>query len=71
MAFLHFDDSMKIIESVEIKNYKKSKRYLTDSLGFVLAQDIIADHNSPEFPTSAMDGYAIKHKDLELGRQNI
>jgi len=71
MAFLHFDDSMKIIESVEIKNYKKSKRYLTDSLGFVLAQDIIADHNSPEFPTSAMDGYAIKHKDLELGRLKI
>jgi len=71
MAFLHFDDSMKIIDSVEIKNYKKSKRYLTDSLGFVLAQDIIADHNSPEFPTSAMDGYAIKHKDLELGRLKI
>jgi len=71
MAFLHFDDSMKIIDSIEIKNYKKSKRYLTDSLGFVLAQDIIADHNSPEFPTSAMDGYAIKHKDLELGRLKI
>jgi len=71
MAFLHFDDSMKIINSIEIKNYKKSKRYLTDSLGFVLAQDIIADHNSPEFPTSAMDGYAIKHKDLELGRLKI
>jgi len=71
MAFLHFDDSMKIIDSIEIKNYKKSKRYLTDSLGFILAQDIIADHNSPEFPTSAMDGYAIKHKDLELGRLKI
>jgi len=71
MAFLHFDESMKIIDSIEIKKYKKSKRYLTDSLGFVLAQDIIADHNSPEFPTSAMDGYAIKHKDLELGRLKI
>ncbi|MCK4442259.1 MAG: molybdopterin molybdotransferase MoeA [Sulfurovaceae bacterium] len=71
MAFLHFDDSMSIINSIEIKNYKKSKRYLTDSLGYILAEDIIADHNSPEFPTSAMDGYAIKHKDLELGRLKI
>jgi molybdopterin molybdotransferase len=71
MAFLHFDDSIEIMDSIEIKNYKKSKRYLTNSLEFVLAQDIIADHNSPEFPTSAMDGYALKHKDLKQGRLKI
>ncbi len=71
MAFLHFNNSMDIIENIEIKNYRKSKRYLTDTMGFVLAQNIIADYNSPEAPTSAMDGYAVKYIDLKLGKLKI
>ena len=71
MAFLHFDDSIDIIKNIEIKDYKKSKRYLTDTMGFILAQDIIAEDNSPEAPTSAMDGYAIRYGDLKLGRLKI
>jgi len=42
-----------------------------ESQGYILAEDIIADHNSPEFATSAMDGYAILHQDLSLGRLKI
>lgn len=42
-----------------------------DTMGYVLAEDIIADHNSPELPTSAMDGYAIIHEDMALGRLKI
>ena len=45
--------------------------FLDDALGRVLAEDIIADHNSPQFPTSAMDGYAIKCEDQQLGRIRI
>jgi len=71
MGFLHFDESIKIIKNIEIKNYKTKKIYLTDTLGYVLAEDIITDHNSPAFPTSAMDGYALKYEDLELGRLKI
>jgi len=71
MAFMHFDESIQIINNIEINNYKKEKRYLTDTLGYVLAEDIVADHNSPAFPTSAMDGYAVKHEDLALGRLRI
>ena len=71
MAFMHFDESQEIIKNIEINHYKVSKRYLTDTLGYVLAQDIVADHNSPEFPTSAMDGYAIKHEDQPLKRLKI
>jgi len=71
MAFMHFEESQEIIENIEIRNYKKFKKYLTDTLDYVLAQDIIADHNSPEFPTSAMDGYAIKHEDQPLKRLKI
>ncbi len=71
MAFLHFNDSMEIIKNIEIDEYKKSKRYLTHCLGYVLAEDIIADHNSPEAKTSAMDGYAIRYEDLKLKRLKI
>jgi len=71
MAFMHFDKSIEIIDNIEIKNYKTKKVYLTDSLGYILAEDIITDHNSPAFPTSAMDGYALRHKDLKLGRLKI
>ena len=71
MAFMHFDESIEIIENIKINNYKKEKKYLTDTLGYVLAEDIVTDHNSPEFPTSAMDGYAVKHEDLALGRLKI
>jgi len=68
MEFITYEES--------IKNLKKSfenislteKVFLSDALGRVLASDIIADHNSPEFPTSAMDGYAIKFDDQALGR---
>lgn len=71
MAFMHFDESIQMIQDLEITNYKTKKLYLMDALGYVLAEDIIADHNSPEFPTSAMDGYAINHEDMALGRLKV
>ncbi len=68
---MHFDESIRLMNDVKIKKFKTVKRYLTDTLGYVLAEDIIADHNSPAFPTSAMDGYAVRHEDLVLGRLKI
>jgi molybdopterin molybdotransferase len=69
--FMHFDESMQIIEDQQVDHYKTKKLYLMESLGYVLAEDIIADHNSPAFPTSAMDGYAFKHEDISPGRLKI
>jgi len=68
---IHFDESIEMIQNLEINNYKTKKLYLVDALGYVLAEDIVADHNSPEFPTSAMDGYAIIHEDMTLGTLKI
>jgi len=68
---IHFDESIEIIKNLEINNYKTKKLYLVDALGYVLADDVIADHNSPEFPTSAMDGYAIIHEDMTLGNLKV
>ncbi len=68
---IHFDESIEMIQNLEINNYKTKKLYLVDALGYVLAEDIVADHNSPEFPTSAMDGYAIIHEDMTLGTLKV
>lgn len=69
--FIHFDESIQMIEDLEISHYRTKALYLVDALGYVLAEDIIADHNSPEFPTSAMDGYAIIHEDMALGTLKV
>ena len=68
---IHFDKSIEMINTLEIHNYKIKNIPLMDAQGYVLAEDIIADHNSPELPTSAMDGYAILHEDMALGRLHI
>jgi len=68
---MHFDESIQMIENLEINNYKRKKLPLMEAQGYVLAEDIVADHNSPEFPTSAMDGYAIIHEDMTLGSLKI
>lgn len=61
--FINYDESLKVLSSLQFKGKLKEKLFLTNSIGRVLASDIIADHNSPEYPTSAMDGYAIKFED--------
>lgn len=61
--FINYDKSLELLNNVDFKANTKEKLFLTNAIGRVLAQDIIADHNSPEFPTSGMDGYAIKFED--------
>ena len=69
--FISYGESLKIIDDILLKTRDTKKLFLTESIGYTLAKDIIASHNSPEYPTSAMDGYAIKFQDLELGILNI
>lgn len=68
---MHFDKSIELLENIEIKHYKRKKLYLCSALGYILAEDIVADHNSPEYPTSAMDGYAFRYEDIGLGRLQV
>ena len=68
---MHFDESIQMIENLEISNYRVKELPLMQAQGYVLAMDVIADHNSPEFPTSAMDGYALLFEDMAMGRLKI
>ncbi|RXJ95936.1 molybdopterin molybdenumtransferase MoeA [Arcobacter sp. AHV-9/2010] len=62
--FITFDESIEVLNSINIVEKSTQKLFLTNALGRVLAEDIIALENSPEFPTSGMDGYAIKFEDI-------
>ena len=68
---IHFDESMKLLDELEVANKKIQRVYIADALGYVLAEDIVASHNSPEYPTSAMDGYALRFEDQALKRLPI
>ncbi len=68
---ISFDESMKRLYNLEILPKETTRLPLMDSLGFVLAQDIVASYNSPEYPTAAMDGYAIKAADQALKKLKI
>lgn len=63
---ISFEKSMEIIDSVEIVPTQEVELPLMQAQGYYLSEDIIASYNSPEYPTSAMDGYAIKFVDQVL-----
>lgn len=67
---ISFDESMDILGTIT-KEPRSEKVFLVESLGRVLAVDIVAGENYPLAPTAAMDGYAIKHSDLENSNEFI
>ena len=71
MKFVPFEESLEALRDASEKSKLKEKVFLSDALSRVLATDIVATFNSPAYPTSAMDGYAIKHEDLSLGKIKI
>ncbi|CAM3907365.1 molybdopterin molybdotransferase MoeA [Arcobacter cloacae] len=63
--FISYKKSIEILNNIELNKRATQKVFITNAIGKVVAKDIIAFENSPSFPTSAMDGYAIKYEDLE------
>ena len=64
---ISFAESMIALDDLDIHTTGKENLFLTQARTRVLAEDIIADANSPVAATSGMDGYAIKAKDQEQG----
>ncbi|MBS4235972.1 molybdopterin molybdotransferase MoeA [Campylobacter vulpis] len=57
---MSYETSLELLKA-HIKPYEKVEKIaLTQCLGRILAQNIKAPQNQPEFPISAMDGYALK-----------
>ncbi|MGE3612871.1 MAG: molybdopterin molybdenumtransferase MoeA, partial [Sulfurimonas sp.] len=71
MSLLSYETSQTMLGLLEVDALRSQNVYLGESLGRVLFEDVVAKYNDPEFPTAAMDGYAILHEDLENGRIEI
>jgi molybdopterin molybdotransferase len=63
--FITFRESQNILNSLSLPTPATRRLFLSDALGFILAEDIIAQQSSPAYPTSAMDGYAICYEDMQ------
>ena len=63
--FISYDESINILNNLNISKITTEKLFITNAIGKVIANDVIANHNNPEFLTSAMDGYAIKFEDIK------
>jgi len=68
---ISYDESIEQLEALEVKSSAIEKLFLSSALGRILAEDIIAGENSPVYPTSAMDGYAIIASDQEAGKIKV
>ncbi len=64
--FITYSESLNLINNFEFKAKTKKNNFISDCIGKTIAEDIIAVENSPKYPTSAMDGYAIKFEDQKL-----
>jgi len=55
--FINYDKSIEILNKIKLNKATTEKKFIIDAIGKVIANDVIADHNSPELPTSGMDEY--------------
>lgn len=61
---LDVDDARaRVLDNIEISNTIAIP--LEDSLGYVLAADVVAEEPIPRFDNSAMDGYAVRSEDVQ------
>jgi len=67
MDLLSYETSQNMLDLLQVNSSRFERVPLSSSLGRVLAVDIVAEFNDPQFPTASMDGYAVKHADLEKG----
>lgn len=68
---ISYDESIQRLEALDVKTTAKHKLFLSSALGHILAEDVVAGENSPMYPTSAMDGYAIIASDQDQGKIKV
>ncbi|RKV50777.1 molybdopterin molybdotransferase MoeA [Helicobacter pylori] len=68
---ISFKEALKIHSSIPLKPLEIEVVSLFESIGCVLAEDIICIHALPKFNQSAMDGYGFKMQDLGQKTQVI
>jgi len=59
------DEAMRLLKERITPVVGTEEMALADALGRVLAEDVIAPRDIPAFANAAMDGFAVRHADLE------
>ncbi len=68
MKFKDYDETIEdLVRSMGGVETLIKNVFLTDAQGMVLAEDVVANENSPVYVTSSMDGYAVRFDDQEMG----
>ena len=65
MSFLSYETSQNMLDLLQVDSLRSENIALSCSLTRVLAKDIVAKFNDPQFATASMDGYAVKFEDLD------
>mgnify|MGYP002630910460 CR=1 FL=1 len=65
MKLLSYETSQNMLDLLHVNNTRSENVALNSSLGRILAEDIVAKYNDPQFATASMDGYAVLHSDLD------
>ncbi len=71
MKFEKYEDTLRALKGSIDTTFAKEKVFLSESLGRILAQDIVSKVDNPQFETASMDGYAIRAEDQELEELKI
>ncbi len=66
MSLLSYEISQNMLDLLQVDSTRFENVPLSSSLGRILAKDIAAKYNDPQFPTASMDGYAIRYADQDL-----
>lgn len=61
---IKYEEALKIVLE-NTKSLGIEKVFLKDSLGRILAEDIIADRDNPPANNSGMDGFAVRYEDIK------
>jgi molybdopterin molybdotransferase len=65
MSLLSYETSQNMLDLLQVNEDRTQNVPLSSALNRVLAEDIVAEFNDPQFPTASMDGYAVLHADLD------
>ncbi len=65
MSFLSYETSQNMLDLLQVNSTRSENVALSCSLSRVLAKDVVAQFNDPQFATASMDGYAVKFEDLD------
>lgn len=66
-----YEEALEKIDQLSLEPLGIEKVPLMDTLNRILALDIKAQENCPAVPVSALDGFAVQHQDLALGKIKI